>query len=540
MGQGESLDSSIPEDFNTLLTMDIRLNDPICKSILSGRALTHQLLDQPIFYTLCKNKPNNVRVLIYHMTFSIFRLAQIPLQSELPKGMLLSVLNSYLLFQRFHAYFLQVWDKWPTSSQFKGTLPEATILSSFQLLNHPQILSATQKNSILYHIKYEMIRTLNFFLMSSPQPSVETYPNIHFQTFDQAEPVSIFKFLVNYNNNDELFRISVLLTANSLAFCPYWQDVLNSLNFNDISPIFAPLLQPPTDQQMLLVNSPSPGSFHELVALFYQTLLNHSDAITSLPRGRDFVVALLLPLQLYNEQGSLSYFHSLILSSLVLFTSDTRLSVSLNEPFTSVFPCKQSMHRGTHADLLIEVITNTSGTDLNKTSPLLPAVACILHNIAAHIHTFSFFTCNRIFHFLQQLTESKDRQANQLIQIVVDGLNQIVFEQFHKNKTILLFIIRNAKLIKSLAARGINVHYLIAFITAFRSRTSEAKLKTEEAEIILSKMKPSMFMSDFQLLGPRGHIFTGEMAELWPDWIRTLAMRGGGFQQLQYRIESSN
>ena len=470
------------------------------------------------------------------MISSISKLSQVPHQSDLPKPLLIACLNSYLLIQHFSSFCVDSWFCWESPSDMKGSIPSIFFVSSFELLNHPQVLNSVARNSIFYHVKYEMIAALLLLLLNSTQPTADHYPNMHYECLDEADPFPLFRFLLSYREVDELFRISIILGANGIAFCPNWQAAFASLNFSSLGPLLSLFLRPPTEQQLLLVDSTAPGVFHEVVALFYQTLLRHDEAIESLKNGRECIVALLYPLQLFNEKGTLCYFHSLVLSSLVLLTSDPRISASLNEPFTAAFPCRQSVHRGSHADLLLEIITNTAGADFTKTSPLLPAVACIFHNIAAHIRSFSYFTCNRIFRFLQLLTESHDRMAPQLGQIVVDGFNQILAEEFDKNVTILIFIVRNMRTFAALKQKGVNTDYISGFVKCFKAKAralSMGKMGTDEAEMVLKQMKSSMFMEDYELPGSRSHIFTGEMCELWPDWMRTLAMRAGGFKTLQ-------
>jgi hypothetical protein len=416
-----------------------------------------------------------------------------------------------------------------------STVPSIFFVSSFQLLNHPKILKATQKSSIQFHIKYEMVTSMLLFLLNSTQATTEQHPNMHYECLDEADPFSLFRSLLSAPEIDELFRISIILAANGLAFCPNWQSAFASLKFSSLVPILQTILRFPSEGQLLLVESPAPGAFHEVVVLFYQTLLRHDEALDSLPKGKDFIVCLLFPVQLFNEKGSLSYFHSVAMSTLVLLTSDPQISVQLNEPFTAAFPCRQSVHRGTYADLLLEIVTNTVVADFGKASPLLPAVACIFHNIAAHIRTFSFFTCNRIFQFLQLLSGSKDKMVMRLIQIVVDGFNAILLEQFERNTTILMFVIRHMATFNVLKQKGINVQHIAAFAKCFKGRAkalSMGKMGADEAEALLRQLRPSMLMGDYELPGPRGHIFAGEMAELWPDWMRTLAMRGGAFKKL--------
>ena len=386
-------------------------------------------------------------------------------------------------------------------------------------------------------IRTEVFTTMLIYLLSPNQEPFEEFPNHHFHALNITDPMPIFEFVFSLRRmSHELQRICVILCATGLGFCSTWAEAVADVPFMSILQIFDALLQTPNDQQLALTTTSNPGVFHELFALFYMILLMHPDAIESLPNGKQYIVSILLPLQLFNEKGSLSYFHSLALSSLVLLTSDPMLAASLNEPYTGAFPSKSSVHRGTYADLLVEIITNTVGSDLTQTASLLPAVACIFHNISAHVRSFSFFTSNRIFRFLNLLIESRDRQAPKLVQIVVDGIDQIIAEQFERNTTILMFVVRNQKTFKMLKTRGIEVKYVLAFISAFKAKvkaTGIAKLGTDEAENIFKELNPKTFMTDYEPPGPRGNVFTGEMAELWPDWMRTIAMRGGRFREFQ-------
>ena len=88
----------------------------------------------------------------------------------------------------------------------------------------------------------------------------------------------------------------------------------------------------------------------------------------------------------------------------------------------------------------------------------------------------------------------------------------------------------------ALKQKGVNIEYIAGFVRCFKAKArslSMGKMGTDEAEMVLRQMKSSLFMEDYELPGSRSHIFTGEMCELWPDWMRTLAMRAGGFKTLQ-------
>lgn len=574
MGLGESVDATLPHSFEELLTTDIQLNDPICASVLTSQILSHQVLRSQTIQELISRKPNNVQILVYHMIYSIYKISKTDKNSDFSKPLLISCFNSYLLLQHFHSFCIDSWFCWSPPSIIPGNLPSTFFVSSFNLLNHPIIQNSVQKNSIYFHIKYEMIACIIVFLLSTPQPTSDHFPNMHFECLDEADPFPLFKHILftNYQkpterpltsnsssnlqnassnsnlvipnssnspisiNNDELHRIILIVAANGIAFCPNWQSSFASLNISTITPIFRGLLRNPDDNQIQLIDSPSPGIFHELISFFYQTLLRHDESLDSLvSTGKDYVVSLLLSLQLMNEKDILSYFHSLVFSTLVLLTSEPRISTSLNQPFTSNFPCKESVHRGNYADLLIEIVTNTVASNINSTAPLLPAACCILHNISAHITEFTYFSCHRIFRLLQLMAESRDRQVPNLLRIVVGSFEQIIWQQFNKNSNMLISIIKNMKVFKLAKQRGVESTFIDGFFKCFSEKVKAlnvSKMGADEAEAVLKTLSPVMFMEGYELPGPRSHVFKGEMAELWIDWMRTLAMRGGDFQCL--------
>ena len=535
MGGGESAEATIPQSFYDLLTTDIQLNDPICKSILTSQILSHSILDCPLIDDIISKKPNNIKILIFHMIFSIYKTSQTSPNSEFSKTRLISCFNSYILLQHFHSFCIDSWFCWSPPPQIPESLPSTFFTRSFILLNHPQILQILQRNSIFFHIKYEMFASIIMFLLSLPQPAADHFPNMNFECLDEADPFPLFKFILLYREYDELYRLALIVASNGIAFCPNWQSAFASLNFSTILPLFQALLKHPDENQLMLIDSPSPGVFHELITFFYQTLLRHDEALNSIQNGKDFIASLLLALQLMNEKFSPSYFHSLVFSTLVLLTSDAKICESLNQPFIGNFPSKTSVHRGTYSDLLIEIVTLTV-TDSATTAPLLPAACCILHNISSYINSFSYFSCHRLFCFFQMMAESRDRQIPKLIPIIIDSFNQILFQQFDKNTNIIIFIMRNMKLFRALKQKNIDITYIDAFAKCFKEKAKSltlGKMGADEAKIVLKKMKPQMFMKDYELPGPRSHIFTGEMSELWIDWMRTLAMRGGAFQTLQ-------
>jgi len=530
MGLASSADEVNPSFFEDLLINDIKLNDPICKTILTSKPLSKKVFDSQIVEQINIKKPNNVRVLIYQSIFSISRIAQLSSESEFPQALLISCYNSYLLMQRFGLLCYHHWNLWPSPSNLTGTLPTILFQSSFALLNHQCFMSSNNEESFYYQLRCEIVHTLFLFLFWDSQEPSDIFPNVHFSALNQSNPKSLFRTIFNGKPgiNDDFRRLSYQIISSGIAFCPVWTDLVSQISFVDIYPVFEPLLSIHEEDQLSLSNISIQTTSHELYSLLYQVLLNHPDAIESLPKGKAFIVSILYALQIFNEKVSLCYFHSIALSTLVLLTSDSRLSSSLNDPFTSSFQCRSSVHRGSHADLLIEIITNTIGNDISQTIPLLPAIACIIHNISSHVKSFSFFTCNRIFRFLQLLIESKDKQASRLMQIVVDGLVQILHDQFSSNINILMFTIKHFKTFKYLKTLGLNVDYLITFIEAFKSKAKDigaSKMGTDEAESVLRTMKPELFMGDYEPPGPRGHIFTGEMAELWSDWMRTISAK---------------
>jgi hypothetical protein len=494
------------------------------------------MIDDSLINELIMSKPDNVRILTYQMITRISKLAQVAHTTDLPDIQLIACLNSYRLLQHFHSFCTDTWFCWKPPGKLTGTVPSIFFVSSFQILAHPRILRSFQRTSIGYHIKYEMVTCMILFLLTSTQAQSDHYPNMHFECLDEVDPICLFRFILTFPEIDELFRLSIILACNGLAFCPNWQTAFASLKFTSLMPILQTMLRLPTEPQLALIDSPAPGAFHEIVAFFYQTLLRHDESLDWLPQSRPFLVGLLFPIQVFNERGSVSYFHSLAFSALVLITSDPQLCTALNEPFGAAFPCRQSVHRGTHADLLMEIITNTVVADFARASPLLPAVSCVFHNISSYIQSFSFFTCNRIFQFLQLLTTSKDRLAPQVIQIVIDGFNQIIAEQFDTNTAMLMLIVKHMATFNLAKKRGVNIRHITAFTKCFKTRaraSSLGKMGQDDAERLLREIRPAMFMGEYERPGPRGHVFGGEMAELWPDWMRTLVMRGGAFKTLQ-------
>jgi hypothetical protein len=84
--------------------------------------------------------------------------------------------------------------------------------------------------------------------------------------------------------------------------------------------------------------------------------------------------------------------------------------------------------------------------------------------------------------------------------------------------------------------RGVNIRYITAFTKCFKAKARASALRKmgkDETERLLREIRPGMFMGNYESPGSRGHVFGGEMAELWSDWMRTLAMRGGAFKKLQ-------
>jgi hypothetical protein len=88
-----SASDATPDIFSELLREDISLNDPICTRVLSTAPLTHDLIDDNLLSELISSKPDNIRVLTYHMITSIHKVSQVPPQADLPDVQLIPVLN---------------------------------------------------------------------------------------------------------------------------------------------------------------------------------------------------------------------------------------------------------------------------------------------------------------------------------------------------------------------------------------------------------------------------------------------------------------
>ena len=94
---------------------------------------------------------------------------------------------------------------------------------------------------------------------------------------------------------------------------------------------------------------------------------------------------------------------------------------------------------------------------------------------------------------------------------------------------------RVSKILKMVKQRGVESNFIDGFCKCFSEKVKAlnvSKMGADEAEAVLKTLSPVMFMEGYELPGPRSHVFKGEMAELWIDWMRTLAMRGGDFQCL--------
>lgn len=562
MGGNESSAATLPQSFTSLLNTDIQLNDQICTDILTQQILSHQVLSTSIISDLISKKPNNIQVLIYHMIFSIYKMSKTLKSSGFSRSLLISCYNSYLLLQHFHSFCIDSWFCWSPPSQIPENLPSTFFVSSLNLLNHPLIQNSNENNSIYFLLKYEMFSCIILFLLSKPQPSSDHFPNLHFECLDEADPFPLFQHIITVdyqklgNNSsqrwastqfsasdsgitiNELTRISLIVAASGLAYCPNWQSAFASLNFSTILPIFRVLLRPPDSNQLTLRFTSSPGVYLELLAFFYQTLLRHDEGLDSLiSMGKEFIVSLLLSLELMKEYF-FSYSHSIIFSTLVLLTSEPKICQKLNDPFTSPFPSKLSIHRGTYADLLVEIITDVvCFVDIELKSPLFTATCCILSNVSSHISCFSNFSCHCIFRFLQVMTESNYFLVPTLIPIIISIFEQVLCAQFDKNTNLMIFLMRNMKLFKQLKQRGFDIKYIENFAKCFKDMAKakkQAKMGADEAEIVLKKLKPIMFMKLYELPGPRTHVFAGEMAELWIDWMATISMRSGTFLCLQF------
>lgn len=523
MGGDESKTKN--SELKDLLDNDVNIN---FKAILSDHVISSQELENLVIQEIIAKKKDKVISLIKEMVGTIMRISGFDDSTKFKDEDLISLINSFFLFSHLSEFCITNWDYWEIPNGY-DSFPSCFFISSFSLLRKTQIMNSIKYKELGFNVKCMLLKTVLKLLLVGYLPKFQNCPNINYSYLDEVDPLPIFNVVLNYPKRDEFYRVCLIVASNGIPFCQSWKSSYAGLDPLKLKHVFNYLLKFPNEQQMLLLNSQSPGIFYELTSLFYQTLLYHNRFLEMLSQeGGVFIVSLLFVFQTLGESNALSYFHSLSLSIFVLLTSDENISKSLNDLFTENFPCKKPIHRGNYGDLLIEIITNFVKNNLKKIEPFLSAICCLFYNISSHMKTFSFFACNRLFNFFKLLIQRTDEQSKLLIQMMIDSFTNIIAYQFNNNTNVLIFILREIYTFRTLSKNGYNTKYIILFKNNFISSTKSLqskRLSVSEVEIILKSMNSNDFITNYCSFGSRTNIFTNEMADLWMDWIKTILMR---------------
>ena len=287
---------------------------------------------------------------------------------------------------------------------------------------------------------------------------------VSFDFFPSGPFLRSLFYMINNTIRGQKSSSSLLYMRSLISFaipalysCSNWKTSLNSLDQNIIHYGFSVLFL--TFESRISSTSANRviESCEQIVSLLYVTILRSPAYLKFIDVNNLtplYVSSLLFLFQYRFETYNVSFFHSVILLLLTQITSEYQSVISLNSPFTGNFTTNSRPHRGSHVDLLLEIITNPSTQDFVICAPLCPLIACIISNISSTTVDLSFFSANRLFSFLVMLFKTKLTEKPTYVS-VISSLLQSLYQFFRfqalRNQSLLLYALERRKLIQELA-----------------------------------------------------------------------------------------
>jgi hypothetical protein len=126
-----------------------------------------------------------------------------------------------------------------------------------------------------------------------------------------------------------------------------------------------------------------------------------------------------------------------VLASIVSFPS---ISISLNEPCTS-FESELPVHRGSYADVLLEVVTRTTTHGSLRLSCLIIAA------VIPYASNLSYSSSVSLFQLLEFIVNSGD---SHLTTMILSSIHYIVNRSIRENVPLVIVLLKNSKLLSSI------------------------------------------------------------------------------------------
>ncbi|OHT08566.1 hypothetical protein TRFO_22820 [Tritrichomonas foetus] len=279
----------------------------------------------------------------------------------------------------------------------------------------------------------------------------------------------------------------------------------------------------------------------QLVSLLYIVIsTNHEflEYIVSNSFTNNYVISLLFLYQHRLENQKMSFFHTLILLIMGILTSNYSALLLLNDPISVSLDFKMRTHRGTHADLLIEVLTNPFVQNFEVSAPLIPLISGIIKNISSITVKLSWFSANRIFIILKKFFVSKfaeKKEYSRSVENMIASIYQFLRFQTIGNMNLFMYSIENQIFLKKITRLNQNVvnpnvahhnwkFYIDKILLMVKKGEKTMMIANEQqrikeyqnllAPVLLDFNDPPEKLNDFSM--------NREIESIWIDWFRVL------------------
>ena len=268
---------------------------------------------------------------------------------------------------------------------------------------------------------------------------------------------------------------------------------------------------------------PSSELVSEALSFFYMCSLCQPALVTRVAKGgyaTKFIFSLVHGAQLAFEKLNFSYHQSIILSTVLLLVAKPAIAESLNEEYTDAFQAQYKPLKGSHADLLMNVLLNIFDRE-----NFYEAVVSVFHMLAPHVKNFSNKTAHRVMELFKTVLNTR----KDLVPLFIEAFASIVQRQDNSGNHFLVYLVQNHGTFKRLElddpkmARALPVlrKYLKAAIKAVKA-TQKAQISGEELLPILAEVKLEQEPVKF---GSHPHAFGGEMEKTWVEWADLLFVK---------------
>jgi hypothetical protein len=338
------------------------------------------------------------------------------------------------------------------------------------------------------------LSSLSFF---TEYPLSTTFPNFPFVRFVKSVCYLSRKFLSEpHGHLRDLLRNCLAFLTRLCSFSEFR---------GEIARLHSPFLL-----QAISLGPDAPPIFtcfgplvHEGVAFFFiaacfQPTFVHLVATEGYSNA--FVFHLLQAAQEHYERSGFSYLHSLIIAALLLLLFDDTVATQLNQPWRHEWKCAYTPDRGSHADLLLNVLLNICAT-----ADFWPSVICTFHMIAPYVNAVTIATANRVMELFEAAVANGGSPV--LTRLIVEGLATIVQNPGNGANGFWPALVGKAGIVEKLGEVGAKCPAAVAAVSAFVEEALKVGLRRTQVpagELVRIKKHP--------------YVFGGGIKKTWGDW----------------------